>query len=98
MHGKEADLRLHAACYWYAVSTFSCLYISWLLTADCSPFSQRVWIALEAKGQPYQYIETDPPKGPASTPLLEANPRGRVPAIHQGDWACSESAVILEYV
>lgn len=63
-----------------------------------SPFSHRVWIALEAKSQPYQYIETDPFKRPASTPLLEANPRGRVPAIRQGDWACSESAVILEYV
>ncbi|OTA00710.1 hypothetical protein A9Z42_0009750 [Trichoderma parareesei] len=77
-HSKEADLRLHAACY--------------------CPFSQRVWIALEAKGQPYQYIETDAPKEPASTPLLEANPRSRVPAIRQGDWACSESAIILEYL
>jgi glutathione S-transferase len=61
-----------------------------------SPFSQRVWIALEAKGLPYQYCETDPYK--KSTQLLEANPRGMVPAIRQGDWACSESAVILEYV
>lgn len=69
-----------------------------MLLATRSPFSHRVWIALEAKGQPYQYIETDPFKRPASTPLLEANPRGRVPAIRQGDWACSESAVILEYV
>ncbi|PNP58099.1 hypothetical protein THARTR1_02257 [Trichoderma harzianum] len=71
-------------------------------TSNCtqtpSPFSQRVWIALEAKGQAYQYIETDPFKRPAPTPLLEANPRGRVPAIRQGDWACSESAVILEYL
>ncbi|KAL7930875.1 hypothetical protein V8C35DRAFT_311601 [Trichoderma chlorosporum] len=69
-----------------------------LYAASFCPFSQRVWIALEAKGQPYQYIETDPYKRPAPTPLLEANPRGRVPAIRQGDWACSESAVILEYL
>lgn len=69
-----------------------------LFAASFCPFSHRVWIALEAKGQPYQYIETDPFKRPASTPLLEANPRGRVPAIRQGDWACSESAVILEYL
>ncbi|UKZ62680.1 uncharacterized protein TrAtP1_003919 [Trichoderma atroviride] len=69
-----------------------------LYAASFCPFSHRVWIALEAKGQPYQYIETDPFKRPASTPLLEANPRGRVPAIRQGDWACSESAVILEYL
>ncbi|KAL7942346.1 hypothetical protein V8C42DRAFT_360141, partial [Trichoderma barbatum] len=69
-----------------------------LYAACFCPFSQRVWIALEAKGQPYQYIETDPFKRPAPTPLLEANPRGRIPAIRQGDWACSESAVILEYL
>ncbi|KAL6858587.1 hypothetical protein J3F83DRAFT_750244 [Trichoderma novae-zelandiae] len=69
-----------------------------LYAACFCPFSQRVWIALEAKGRPYQYIETDPFKRPVPTPLLEANPRGRVPAIRQGDWACSESAVILEYL
>ncbi|KAK4071216.1 uncharacterized protein Triagg1_6247 [Trichoderma aggressivum f. europaeum] len=69
-----------------------------LYAATFCPFSQRVWIALEAKGQAYQYIETDPFKRPAPTPLLEANPRGRVPAVRQGDWACSESAVILEYI
>lgn len=45
---------------------------------------------------PYQYCETDPFKRP--TQLLEANPRGLVPAIRQGDWASGESTVILEYV
>ena len=44
----------------------------------------------------YQYCETDPFKRP--THLLEANPRGMVPAIREGDWASGESAVILEYV
>ena len=63
-----------------------------------SPFSQRVWIALEAKGLGYQYCETDPFRTPKPTHLLEANPRGLVPAIRQGDWACGESSVILEYV
>lgn len=61
-----------------------------------SPFSQRVWIALEVKGMSYQYCETDPFKRP--TQLLEANPRGTVPAIREGDWASGESAIILEYV
>lgn len=65
---------------------------------NSSPFSQRVWIALEAKGLPYQYCETDPFRKPKPTQLLEANPRGLVPAIRQGEWACGESAVILEYV
>ncbi|KAK3941874.1 hypothetical protein QBC46DRAFT_310712 [Diplogelasinospora grovesii] len=62
------------------------------------PFSQRVWIALEAKGIPYQYCETNPFNKPKPTHLLEANPRGLVPAIRQGEWACGESTVILEYV
>ncbi|KAK3337300.1 hypothetical protein B0T19DRAFT_412142 [Cercophora scortea] len=62
------------------------------------PFSQRVWISLETKGLQYQYIETDPLCKPKPTHLLEANPRGLVPAIRQGDWACGESAVILEYL
>ena len=62
----------------------------------CSPFVQRVWIALEAKGIPYQYIEVDPYKKPET--LLEVNPRGLVPAIRHGNWGCYESTVLLEYV
>ena len=44
----------------------------------------------------YQYIEVDPYKKPAS--LLEVNPRGLVPALRHGDWACHESTVLMEYV
>ncbi|KAF6822681.1 glutathione transferase [Colletotrichum plurivorum] len=69
-----------------------------LYAARYCPFSQRVWIALEAKGLAYQYLEEDPYKSSASQQLLEANPRGSVPAIRQGDWACADSAVILEYL
>lgn len=57
---------------------------------------QRVWIALEAKGLQYQYIEVDPYKKPQA--LLEVNPRGLVPAIRHGDWGCGESTVLMEYV
>ncbi|DAA75653.1 TPA_exp: Uncharacterized protein A8136_1375 [Trichophyton benhamiae CBS 112371] len=60
------------------------------------PFVQRVWIALEVKGIPYQYIEIDPYKQPDS--LLEVNPRGLVPAIRHGNWGCYESSVLLEYL
>ncbi|QMW40492.1 hypothetical protein AFCA_003985 [Aspergillus flavus] len=60
------------------------------------PFVQRVWIALEAKGIPYQYIEVDPYKKPQS--LLEVNPRGLVPALRHGDWGSHESTVLLEYL
>ncbi|PQE25861.1 glutathione transferase protein [Rutstroemia sp. NJR-2017a BBW] len=60
------------------------------------PFVQRVWIALEAKGLQYQYVEVDPYKKPQS--LLEVNPRGLVPAIRHGDWGCGESTVLMEYL
>jgi glutathione S-transferase len=60
------------------------------------PFVQRVWIALEAKGIDYQYVEVDPYKKPPE--LLEVNPRGLVPAIRHGDWACYESTVLLDYL
>ncbi|KAI9684626.1 MAG: hypothetical protein M1820_010875 [Bogoriella megaspora] len=59
------------------------------------PFVQRVWISLEVKQLPYQYIEVDPYKKPQS--LLEVNPRGLVPALRHGDWACHESTVLMEY-
>lgn len=61
-----------------------------------SPFVQRVWIALEAKKIPYQYIEVDPYEKPQS--LLEVNPRGLVPALRHDDWGCYESTVLMEYV
>ncbi|KAF2255781.1 hypothetical protein BU26DRAFT_512739 [Trematosphaeria pertusa] len=60
------------------------------------PFVQRVWISLEHKQIPYQYIEVDPYKKPQS--LLEVNPRGLVPAIRHGPtWSTHESTVIMEY-
>jgi glutathione S-transferase len=61
-----------------------------------SPFVQRVWIALEMKKIPYQYIEVDPYQKPQS--LLEVNPRGLVPALRHDDWGCYESTVLMEYV
>ncbi|KAK4212818.1 glutathione S-transferase omega-1 [Rhypophila decipiens] len=69
-----------------------------LYAASFSPFSQRVWIALEAKGLPYQYCETDPSRQPKPTQLLGAIPRGLTLAIRHGDWSCGGSFVILEYL
>ena len=54
------------------------LYAGWFC-----PFVQRVWIALEEKGIPYQYIEVNPYHKPQS--LLDLNPRGIVPTLqYQG--------------
>jgi glutathione S-transferase len=62
-----------------------------------SPFVQRVWISLEHKQIPYQYIEVDPYRKPQS--LLDVNPRGLVPAIRHGpSWSTHESTVIMEYL
>ncbi|EED24235.1 glutathione transferase, putative [Talaromyces stipitatus ATCC 10500] len=60
------------------------------------PFVQRVWIALEVKNIPYQYIEVDPYEKPPE--LLAINPRGLVPALLHGNWGCYESSVLLEYL
>ncbi|KAI0610508.1 Glutathione S-transferase [Pyrenophora tritici-repentis] len=61
------------------------------------PFVQRVWISLEHKQLPYQYIEVDPYKKPPC--LLEVNPRGLVPALRHGpSWSTHESTVIMEYL
>ncbi|RAH78480.1 glutathione S-transferase [Aspergillus japonicus CBS 114.51] len=65
------------------------------------PFVQRVWLALEEKQIPYQYIEVNPyHKAPS---FLALNPRGLVPTITSPDESGSarplyESTVILEYL
>lgn len=60
------------------------------------PFVQRVWISLEMKKLPYQYIEIDPYK--KEEWYLKINPRGLIPTLQHGDWSCYESTVLMEYV
>ncbi|KAH8591575.1 hypothetical protein B0O99DRAFT_631793 [Bisporella sp. PMI_857] len=65
--------------------------------ANCfNPSAQRVWIALEVKGIQYQYIEVDPYKKPQS--LVDADYRGLIPTITHGDFRCSDSTILLEYL
>ncbi|KAJ5092735.1 hypothetical protein N7456_008596 [Penicillium angulare] len=68
------------------------LYAGWFL--------QRVWLALEEKQIPYEYIEVNPYNKPDS--LLSLNPRGLVPTLscptQQGPKPLYESTVILEYL
>jgi Glutathione S-transferase, N-terminal domain len=61
------------------------------------PFSQRIWIALEVKEIPYQYIETHIAH-PAPPEMLEVNPEKRLPCIKHGNWAAWESVIVMEYV
>ncbi|KAJ6032559.1 hypothetical protein N7540_003291 [Penicillium herquei] len=68
------------------------LYAGW--------FFQRVWLALEEKQIPYEYIEVNPYNKPDH--LLSANPRGLVPTLlcpsQNGTKALYESTVVLEYL
>ncbi|KAK8874973.1 glutathione S-transferase [Apiospora arundinis] len=61
------------------------------------PFVQRVWLALEEKKIPYQYIEVNPyHKGEQ---LMKANPRGLVPTLEVAPGkALYESTVLLQYL
>lgn len=72
-----------------------------ILTAPLITFLvQRVWLALEEKQIPYQYIEVNPYNKPES--LLSLNPRGLVPTLScptdPGPRPLYESTVILEYL
>lgn len=62
---------------------------------------QRVWLALEEKQIPYQYIEVNPYNKPQS--LLSLNPRGLVPTLSclcpdGSSKPLYESTVVLEYL
>ena len=64
-----------------------------------SPYAWRVWLALEHKGIPYErkvlsFAEGDPKK----PEFVALNPRGKVPAIADGDFRLYESAAIVEYL
>ena len=64
------------------------------------PFAQRIWIALEIKGIPYQIVEVMPAHLDSFRPpeMLEVNPDGHIPCIRHGNWGVWESGVVLEYL
>jgi glutathione S-transferase len=64
-----------------------------------SPYAWRVWLALEHKTIPYELQSISFADRQHKTPdYLAINPRGKVPAIVDGDFALYESAAILEYL
>ena len=67
------------------------LYAGWFC-----PFVQRVWLVLEEKKLPYQYIEVNPYHKPES--LLRLNPRGLVPTLEYEEKPLYESTVICEFL
>lgn len=64
-----------------------------------SPYSWRVWLALEAKAVPYELKVLSFAAGDTKKPeFIAINPRHQVPTIVDEDFALWESTVILEYL
>jgi len=64
-----------------------------------SPFAWRVQLLLHLKGVDYISHRLDPTKQEHKTPeYLAINPRGKVPALKQGDFVMRESLAMLAYL
>ena len=64
-----------------------------------SPFTWRVWLALEHKALQYKRIELSLERGDLKVDsYLALNPRGKVPVVVDEDFSIYESGVILEYL
>lgn len=64
-----------------------------------SPFSWKVWLALEHKQLPYEFKRMSLQSGGLKKPeYLAINPRGKVPALMDDGVALWESTAIVEYL
>lgn len=64
-----------------------------------SPYAWRVLLALEIKGVSYESRLLQFSKGEHKAPdFVKLSPRGKVPAIREGDFALSESLAILAWL
>ena len=64
-----------------------------------SPPAWRVWLALEFKALPHEMRRLSFDAGDTRRPeFLKINPRGRVPALLDGDFALYEANAIVEYL
>ncbi|KZL18641.1 Glutathione S-transferase [Pseudovibrio axinellae] len=61
-----------------------------------SPNVRKVIVALNAKGIAFENIQVFP--GTHTPEFLKISPRGMIPAFEDGDFAFSDSAVIMEYL
>ncbi|KAK7726336.1 hypothetical protein SLS57_003422 [Botryosphaeria dothidea] len=67
------------------------LYAGWFC-----PFVQRVWVVLEEKRIPFQYVEVNPYHKPES--LLKLNPRGLVPTLEYDGKPLYESTIVIDFL
>jgi glutathione S-transferase len=96
---SHPDSNLHPHATGLAAETVSAhskpaplkLYSGWFC-----PFVQRVWLILQEKNIPYEYIEVNPYNKPQS--LLSLNPRGLVPTLQYDNKPLYESTVICEFL
>jgi glutathione S-transferase len=64
-----------------------------------SPFAWRVMLTLELKGLEYESRLLELSKGEHKSPaFLRLNPRGKVPALKDGDFVLTESLAIMSYL
>jgi glutathione S-transferase len=64
-----------------------------------SPYAQKVKIALREKGQAFETVAPGGlGAGGAQGAFVQANPRGEVPALVDGDVQVFDSTIILEYI
>jgi glutathione S-transferase len=64
-----------------------------------SPYAWRVWLALEHKHLSYERVTLSFANRETHTPeYTRINPRGKVPAIRDGELTLYESAAIVEYL
>lgn len=64
-----------------------------------SPYAQKVKIALDEKGVPYEArMPVALGTGQPDREFLKSNPRGEVPSLIDGDVAVFDSTIILEYI
>lgn len=64
-----------------------------------SPYAWKIWLALEHKQLPYEFKLLSFDRNEHRTPeFLAQNPRGKVPALTDGDLKLWESSAILEYL
>ncbi|KAJ5145560.1 uncharacterized protein N7515_000124 [Penicillium bovifimosum] len=96
-HRTQQPLKLYAG--WFCPYTDSVCH-RLIHRKETNKQVQRVWLALEEKGIPYEYIEVNPYNKPDS--LLTLNPRGLVPTLSTPadphPRPLYESTVILEYL
>lgn len=68
-------------------------------TGSGSPMGWKAWLALEHKGVPYTLRMLSFQGREHKTPeFLAINPRGKVPALTDGEFALYESGAIVEYL